>query len=41
MLDKFKLPECKFGVGDNLGIYNTSEYIQGKPLATGVVHKKT
>ena len=41
ILEKFKLPESRFGVGDNVGIYSNSEYIQDKPLATGVVHKRS
>ena len=41
LLDKSRLPECRFGGGDNVGIYDNSEYIQGKPLVSGVVHRRS
>ena len=41
ILEKFKLPESRFGVGDNVGIYTNTEYIQDKPLVSGVVHKRS
>lgn len=39
-LDKIKIPDCRFGVGDNVSIYDQCEYIKGKPLIEGVLHSK-
>lgn len=39
-IDKVKIPDCRFGVGDNVGLYDQAEYVQGKPLLEGVVHNK-
>jgi|JI6StandDraft_1071083.scaffolds.fasta_scaffold28384_1 hypothetical protein len=39
-LDKVKIPDCRFGVGDNIGVYDQAEYVRGKPLLEGVVHNK-
>lgn len=31
-IDRLKIPNCRFGVGDNVSIYDQSEYIKGKPI---------